>query len=112
MPYNEAVSLKKGGIDMKIFTKRDKRSSIDKEIERVILEMSLLEANSDEYKEMAGNLELLMKGKSYNKENTKISKDVIVTGMFSILSIVIIVGYEQFNVLTSKALGFVPKGRV
>ena len=97
---------------MKIFTKRDKRSSIDKEIERVILEMSLLEANSDEYKEMAGNLELLMKGKSYNKENTKISKDVIVTGMFSILSIVIIVGYEQFNVLTSKALGFVPKGRV
>ena len=97
---------------MKLFTKQDKRTSIDKEIDRVVEVMSITTSDSKEYKEMAVNLELLMKGRSYNKDNTKISKDVLVTGVFSILSILIIVGYEQANVMASKALGFVVKGRV
>jgi hypothetical protein len=97
---------------MKIFAKRDKRTDIDKEIAALIEVMNITEKRTPEYKQMAETYDTLMKGKSYNKEQSKISKDVIVSGIFSIASIVIIVGFEQFHVLASKALGFVPKGRV
>ena len=93
-------------------TKKDKRSSIDKEIDNVIEVMSILNADSPEYTKMAANLAVLMEGRSYNKGNNKVSKDVIVTGIFSIVGILIIVGYEQANVIGSKAMGFVIKGRV
>jgi len=97
---------------MKLFTKADKRSSIDKEIDNVIEVMSITKSDSDEYKNMATNLEVLMKGRSYNKDNTKVSKDIIVAGVFGIIQILIIVGYEHGHVLTSKAVSFVTKGRV
>lgn len=97
---------------MKIFTKQDKRSAIDKEIDSVIEKMSKLEPNSEGYKDMASNLEVLMKGRSYNKDKNVVSKDVIVTCLFGVAQILIIVGYEQMNVMGSKALGFVTKGRV
>ena len=97
---------------MKKFGKQDKRTSIDKEIDRVVEVMSITKSDSEEYKEMAINLELLMKGRSYSKDTTKISKDVLVTGLFSVLSILIIIGYEQGHVMASKAIGFVVKGRV
>jgi len=97
---------------MKLFTKKDKRSTIDKEIDSVIEVMSILNANSDEYTAMAKNLEVLMKAKSYNKDGTKVSKDTVWTVVGSIASIVIIVGYEQAHIVASKAIGFVIKGRV
>jgi len=93
-------------------TKKDKRSSIDKEIDSVIEVMSMLNADTEEYTKMAANLAVLMQGRSYNKDNIKISKDVIINGVFSILGILIIVGYEQCHVMGSKALVFVTKGRV
>lgn len=97
---------------MKIFTKRDKRTTIDKEIDSVIEQMSLLSPSDEGYKDMAANLEVLMKGRSYNKDKNIVSKDVLVTCIFGVVQILIIVGYEQMNVMGSKAVGFVTKGRV
>jgi hypothetical protein len=97
---------------MKIFTKRDKRTAIDKEIDRVTEIVSLLDPVSEEYTKVNENLTELKEGKAKDKANTKISKDVIVTGLFSVIGILIIVGYEQANVMGSKALGLVIKGRV
>jgi len=95
-----------------IFANKDKRTEIDKEVERVVKSMSILESNSEEYKNHAINLELLMKAKSCNKDNAKVSKDVLVTCIFALVQVVIIVGYEHGHVLASKAIGSVIKGRV
>lgn len=97
---------------MKLFTKQSKQNSIDTEVESVIATMSLLNPDTEEYTKMADNLHTLMEARSYKNDSTKISKDVIFTGILSIVSILIIVGYEQANVLGSKAVGFVNKGRV
>ena len=97
---------------MKWFAKKDKRSTIDKEVERVITAMSLLSSDSEGYKQHATNLELLMKARSCNKDQTKISKDVLVTCVFGLIQVVIIVGYEHGHVLVSKAMGSIIKGRV
>ena len=91
--------------------KKDKRSSIEREIDDVIEVMSILKKDSPEYTKMAANLAVLMEGKSFNKENTKVSKDVIVNGLFSLGGIALIVGYEYAHTLGSKAIGFVIKGR-
>lgn len=91
--------------------KKDKRSSIDREIDDVIQVMSILEKDSVQYTKMAANLAVLMEGRSHNKESNKVSKDAIVTGVFSLLGILIIVLYEDAHTLGSKAVGFVIKGR-
>ena len=95
-----------------IFAKKDKRTEIDKEVERVVTAMSLLTSDSDDYKNHAVNLELLMKARSCNKDQSKISKDVLVTCIFGLVQVLVIVGYEHGHVLVSKAMGSIVKGRV
>jgi len=97
---------------MKFTKTKDRKSTIDKEIERVTLIISLLNPTSEAYTKANANLTQLKEGKSKDKDTTKVSKDVIVTGLFSVVTVVIIVGYEFGHVLGSKALGFVIKGRV
>jgi len=94
------------------FTRKNKRSSIDKEIENVLEVMGLLNADSVEYTKMANNLDTLMKARSYSKDQTTVSMDTVWTVGGSIIGILILIGYEQAHVITSKALGFVIKGRV
>jgi len=74
--------------------------------------MAELEADSDEYTKMVNNLEVLMKARSYDKDQTKVSKDTLWTVGGSIVGIVVLVGYEHAHIITSKALGFIVKGRV
>jgi hypothetical protein len=92
-------------------TKRDKRTNIEKEIDSVLDVMRTYTANSHEYTDMARNLEMLYKAKSH-ETCSRISPDVIATVAGNLLGIVLILGYEKANIITSKALGFVLKGRV
>lgn len=59
---------------------------------------------------IAENIERLCKAKSYEREHT-IKPDTILTVAGSILGILLIIGAEHVGVVTSKALGFVIKGR-
>jgi hypothetical protein len=95
---------------MNIF-KKDKRTNLEKEIDSVIFEMSTLNPADDKYAIMADNLEKLLKMKSCDKKAT-ISPDTIAIIAGNLLGIILILGYEKANVITSKALGFVLKGRV
>jgi hypothetical protein len=90
--------------------KRDKRTKLDKEIDRVLSEMEKVSSDSEQYAAMVDNLEVLYKFKNENKN--LISKDTIAIIAGNLLGIVLILGYEKANVITSKALGFVLKGRV
>ena len=95
-----------------IFAKKDKRTDIDKEIQDLIKVMNVTDKASEAYTKLAVAYDTLMKGKSNYKDNTKVSKDVIVTCGFALLQVVIIVGYEHGHVLVSKAMGSIIKGRV
>ena len=96
---------------MKIFTKKDK-SPIDKEIENVLGIMALISPDSEQYSAMVANIEVLIKAKSCNKDQTKVSPDTIALIVGNLLGIGLILGYEQAHIITTKALGFIIKGRV
>lgn len=90
--------------------KRDKRSNLDKEIDRVLEEMGNVSSSSEAYAEMVDNLDVLYKFKNANKNVVSTDTIIIVAG--NLLGILLILGYEKADVITSKALGFVLKGRV
>jgi len=93
------------------FTNRDKRTNLEKEIDSVLKAMSALDADSEEYSAMVSNLGKLFDAKSKEKDR-KISPDTIAVVVCSLLEIALMLNYEKAGVITSKALGFVIKGRV
>ena len=91
--------------------KKFERPTVDSEIESVLCAMSTYQPDSDEYTQMAKNIEVLRKANSYTKSSSVPWKE-IATGVFTIVGIGMILGYEKTDSITSKALGFVLKGRV
>ena len=91
--------------------KKDKRTNLEKEIDSVLEKMSSLDPDSKEYSDMMNNLGKLFDAKSKEKDR-KISPDTIVIVACSLLEIVLMLNFEKTGVITSKALGFVIKGRV
>lgn len=84
---------------------RDKikrQSKLDAPIDKVLNEMSDQLIDSDEYDKLLDHLERLQKMRK--EENPLIpTGDAVVGAVASILGIVMIVKFEQLNVLTSKA---------
>lgn len=95
---------------MKI-TKKDKRTNLEKEIDMVLEVMRDYEPDKEEYAKMAQNLEMLYKAKSHEK-NRSVSPDTVAIVVGNLLGIGLILTYEKVGFITSKALGFVLKGRV
>lgn len=95
---------------MKMISLR-KKTKLEIAIDSVLDKMSKLEPNSDEYTDMANNLEKLLKAKSYVKSKG-ISSDTMLVVAGNLLGIALILGYEKANIITTKALSFVLKGRV
>ena len=96
---------------MKTRPPKDKRTNLDKEIDSVLEQMSVLEANTDQYKAMRENLSALCEARALIKPSGP-SADAILTVAGSLMGIVLMLGYEQTHVITSKAIGFVLKPRV
>lgn len=93
---------------LKIFTKRDKRTEIEKEIDKCILALAEEAETPEQFEEI---IDLLKKRQTLNEKKT-VSPDTIAIIAGNLLGIALILGYEKANVITSKALGFVIKGRV
>ena len=88
-----------------------KKSKLENAIDSILDDMSKFDANSDEYSDMATNLEKLLKAKSY-EEQKNISPDTIALVAANLIGIVLILKHEKVDIITSKALGFVLRGRV
>lgn len=93
------------------FTKRDKRSTLEKEIDGVIEIMSKETPCTEEYTAMANNLKRLYEAKGVEPKR-RVSPDTLMLVACNLLGIVLILTYEKANIITSKALSFVFKGRV
>ncbi len=96
---------------MNKFTRRDKRSNLEKEIDSVLVIMKGMNPYSDEYTTMTKNLEMLYKAQAHKSER-RVSPDAIVMVVGNLLGIGLILTYERTEVITTKALGFILKGRV
>ena len=95
---------------MKFKRSKDK-TAIDLEIESVMDAMSNLNKTTNEYAELLGVLERLYETKRL-EDDGKLSPDTKAIIAANLLGIVLILGYEQAGLVTSKALGFVLRGRV
>lgn len=95
---------------MKI-TKKDKRTQLEKEIDDVLSGMKCLAKNSKEYEVTIGHLETLYKAKSTEKCN-RVSRDTMAIIAGNLMGILLILHYEKLDVITSRAVGFIIKGRV
>lgn len=96
---------------MNIFNLTQKSRSIDDEVTRLLTEISNMNVEDDTYAKALKNLSVLMEAKS-QKTPTQISADTVVMAATSIVSILIVLNYEQLGVITSKTFGMIPKGRM
>lgn len=81
---------------------------LSREITRVHTQLPDYPAESPEYKEMVERLATLYAQKKEIPSN-RISADTMLTVTGNLLGILVIVGHERANVVTSKALGFIGK---
>jgi len=89
-----------------------KKPNVEKEIISVLEAMKKIDKDSEEYAKMAKNLETLCSANEKNSKNVISIIGPIVAGVFSLAGIIMIIYGEETRIITSKALGFVVKGRV
>ena len=82
---------------------------LDKEIERLLSEIKTINPLDDEYPKMLDQLSKLYKLKP--EKPKPVSNDTLAIIAGNVACVVLIVGYERANLVTSKALGFVMKLR-
>lgn len=99
---------------MKLAVKKpDKRSNLRKEYDDAVLLLKTYRPDMPEYELQLKNVErlhkLLMEEESHK---LRVSPDAVLGLAGNLLGIGVIVKHEEFNTITSKALGFVMKGRL
>lgn len=87
------------------------KNGIDREIDRVLTVLSSLEPHSEQYTTAVLNLKELCESRS-KKASRSVEPDTIVLAATNLLGILLILHYEQLNVIATKAIGFVVRGRV
>jgi len=102
-------------LERKIMLKKKQQepTALDQAIDTVLSRMQYVEPESDEYGTLVSRLDKLHSMKIAQKDNRqKVSADALIAAGASILGIILIIGYERVNVVTSKALGFVAKAKI
>jgi len=89
---------------------RDEDPGLQKEIEHLLHDMSTVATLTDEYAQMVNQLTKLYAIKN-EKFKTRVSSDVKFTVLGNLAAVVMIVGHERANVITSKALNFIKMAR-
>lgn len=86
----------------------NKSTGVDVEIEKHYEVLKTMDPSSDEYKKVLASLEKM----SDIKKGVRVSKDTQALIVANLVGIVAILAFEKSDIITSKALGFVMKGRV
>lgn len=92
------------------FFKKEK-SKLDAEIERLEVELSLTDAESDTYAVLARNLETLYKIRENRNSANRVSADTVASIFGTLASIFAVMHYEETRVIASKAWGLIQKIR-
>ena len=89
---------------------KKEKTMLEKEIEAVLLDMKDMYVDSDEYEVALNHLSTLHEIKSKEKK-WNVSPDTMAIVAGNLLGIILILKHEELNVITSKAMNFVIKGR-
>lgn len=82
--------------------------ALDEAIRTLLESMDQDDPGSDTYSQKVQNLDTLYKAKAvYGKRH--VSADAVLTAAASIVGVVLMLGFEKSNVITTKALSFLPK---
>ena len=92
----------------KIF--KNEKTMLEKEIDDVLLAMRHMAKDTDEYEMAIDHLERLYKMNSKDNDD-KVSPDTMAVVVGNLVGILLILKHEEVNVVTSKALNFVIRGR-
>ena len=103
-PYNENI-FERRKVMIKLLTKKDKRTVAEKCVDKKIEELAGKMESIEEVKDVVG----LMESRSPKKE--KIKKETLILVAGNLIGILLILCFERLNIITSKAIGFVMKGR-
>lgn len=87
------------------------RQLLEAELERVLLRLKIPLTDSEEYAKLLSIVERL-KGLLDQEKSDSLSKDTMATVGANLLGILMIIRYEDVNVIVSKALNFVLKLRI
>lgn len=88
-----------------------KRKQLDLEITDVTRSLIGVSPSTEEYATISGNLEQLYKIRNLTVEG-RIKMDTIAMIGANLMGIVLILKYEELDVISTKAMSFVMKGRV
>lgn len=91
-----------------MFNKQTEKSQLNDVIEELLTAMRATEEDSPEYAQMADQL-VKLHALKVNETKPRISADTLATITANLAGILIIVGYEQKNLLASKAVGFLKR---
>ncbi len=87
------------------------KRKMDNAIDGVLKFLEGQKADSDEYTKAVRNLKELCEAKGKLNPELIAILGIVVPALTSILGIVLILKHEELNVITTKAVGFVMKGR-
>lgn len=91
----------------KLFTKKEtSKDLIEDEKIAVLEEMASEHSDTEKYSRMVENLDVLC---GLDKDSNRIDVNTVLTIAGSLAGIVLILKYEKLDIITSKALGFIPK---
>lgn len=85
-----------------------KPNPYDLEISHILAHLSGEDPSSEEYKVAVDNLKVLVEAKNYS--NVQLPWESIIKASAYLLATAIIVNHERFNVISSKAFGWIRFG--
>ena len=100
---------------MKLEFRKDKRTMLEREIDRVIAELNLLDPTSDRYQELEKSLDKLVSAQSKlssEKGREKLNPNTVLSVGGEMLVTLLILNYEKIGVISSKAFSRIWRGRV
>lgn len=96
---------------LKIKKAEKKPEPLDTVIEDLAREMAGHEGHTEEYANCAAALKTLYEAKATLPKPNVLSADTAATVAANLIGIIMIIGHERANVITTKALGFIIKPR-
>lgn len=83
---------------------------LNAELNRLLDEMDTIDTSSDEYATLMTHLERINKLRTQDRPQ-RVSRDTLLVVLGNLAGIVVIVFAERTSIVSSKALGFIPKAR-
>lgn len=97
-------------------TKKDRRTALEKEVDRLTEELVGMKPATDEYKATVERIEQLTKAnqeRNYpGKPREKLNANTVLVVLGSLGEIILMLNFEKVHVITSKCMGRILKGRV